>query len=167
MAVTNTSIDVKFLRTGKHFDSDTTERDIYEITLISKGRRYKFNFGQSIHHSGEYVFAERLKNKVYKEKVFPPNRAFMSAAEYKNIRPRLELPKDVIKNPHYSVPTVYDVLCCLTKYDPGTFADFCSEFGYDTDSRKAEKTYKAVLDEYLQVSRLFTESELELMQEIQ
>lgn len=35
------------------------------------------------------------------------------------------------------MPTMYDVLTCLTKYDPDTFEDFCSEFGYDTDSRRA------------------------------
>src|SRR6185312_12921531 len=27
-------------------------------------------------------------------------------------------------------PTAYDVLACITKYDPGTFSNFCSDFGY-------------------------------------
>lgn len=53
------------------------------------------------------------------------------------------------------MPTAYDVLTCLTKTDPGTFEEFCSEFGYDTDSRKAEKTYKACVKEYFGVHRLF------------
>lgn len=52
-------------------------------------------------------------------------------------------------------PTMYDVLTCLTKYDPNTFEDFCSEFGYDTDSRAAERTHKAVVKEYEAVERLF------------
>jgi hypothetical protein len=52
-------------------------------------------------------------------------------------------------------PTMYDVLTCLTKYDPETFEDFCSEFGYDEDSRKAEKIYNAVVREYKNVERLF------------
>ncbi len=30
-------------------------------------------------------------------------------------------------------PTAYDILACLTKYEVGTFDDFCSNFGYDTD----------------------------------
>lgn len=54
-------------------------------------------------------------------------------------------------------PSLYDVLACLTKYDVGTFEDFCSEFGYNTDSRNAEKTYKAVCKEYDAVCRLFPE----------
>jgi len=52
-------------------------------------------------------------------------------------------------------PTMYDILTCLTKYDPESFDNFCSEYGYDTDSRKAEKTYKAVCKEFEAVDRLF------------
>ena len=33
---------------------------------------------------------------------------------------------------HHLTPTEYDVLACLTKYDPGNYEDFCSEFGYET-----------------------------------
>lgn len=52
-------------------------------------------------------------------------------------------------------PSNYDLLACLTKYDPGTFEDFCVDFGYNTDSRKAEKTYKAVVKEYESLCRVF------------
>lgn len=63
-------------------------------------------------------------------------------------------------------PTLYDVLACLQKYEVGTFEDFCGEFGYDEDSRSAKKIYKAVLREYANMERLFTEEELEILQEI-
>lgn len=52
-------------------------------------------------------------------------------------------------------PTMYDVLACLQKYDLGSFEDFCHEYGYDEDSRRAERTYKAVCREYAAVERLF------------
>lgn len=52
-------------------------------------------------------------------------------------------------------PTYYDVLSCLEKYDVGTFEQFCHSYGYDTDSRKAERTWKAVVKEYRAVCRLF------------
>ena len=65
------------------------------------------------------------------------------------------------------IPTAYDVLTCLTKYDPGTFEEFCSSFGYDEDSRKAEKIYKAVVEEWKQMQILFSYEELETMQKIQ
>jgi hypothetical protein len=64
-------------------------------------------------------------------------------------------------------PTMYDVLTCLTKYDPGTFEDFCSEFGYDEDSRKAEKIYKAVCKEFEGMKRLFSPEELDTLSYIQ
>jgi len=62
-------------------------------------------------------------------------------------------------------PTLYDVLSCLTKYDAGTFEDFCRGFGYDTDSRAAHKTYKAVCKEHNAMCRLFNEYELEQLAE--
>ena len=64
-------------------------------------------------------------------------------------------------------PTAYDVLACLQKYDVGTFENFCSEFGYDEDSRTAEKIYKAVCKEYLNVCKLWSDSEIEELAEIQ
>lgn len=63
-------------------------------------------------------------------------------------------------------PTAYDVLACLTKNDPGTFEDFCSEFGYEQESRRAEKTYKATCKEWADVCRLWSDAEIEQMQGI-
>lgn len=63
-------------------------------------------------------------------------------------------------------PTMYDILACLTKYDPETFEDFCSSYGYDTDSRSAKKIYKAVVKEYDNMCKLFNDKELEVLNEI-
>jgi hypothetical protein len=63
-------------------------------------------------------------------------------------------------------PTIYDVLACLTKYEPGTFNNFCADYGYDNNSIKAFKTYKAVCREFNAVNRLFGDI-LEELQEIQ
>jgi hypothetical protein len=64
-------------------------------------------------------------------------------------------------------PTLYGVLTCLQKYDVGTFEDFCRGFGYDEDSKTAERTYKAVIKEFEAMQRLFTDEELEVLQIIQ
>jgi hypothetical protein len=54
-------------------------------------------------------------------------------------------------------PTAYDILACLTKYNPESFEFFCANYGYDTDSRKAEKVYKKVLKEWEGVQRIFSD----------
>lgn len=63
-------------------------------------------------------------------------------------------------------PTAYDILACITKSDPGTFKDFCSDFGYDSDSRKAFQTYQDVCAEWQDVRAFFTDKQLEELQEI-
>lgn len=77
-------------------------------------------------------------------------------------------------------PTAYDILACLTKYEVGSYADFCREFGYepydfDFDyivvngeyyNRKSWNTYKAVKKEYENVIRLFGDV-MEELEEIQ
>jgi hypothetical protein len=102
---------------GYHFTNDKENRYIFNCTLTRKGKRYTFNFGQSIAAGN-------------------------------------------------TPPTMYDVLTCLTKYDPETFEYFCREYGYDTDSIKALETYKAVQREFNGVNRLFNDI-LEQLQEIQ
>lgn len=46
-----------------------------------------------------------------------------------------------------AAPTVEDVLDCLASDATcsDSFEDFCLEYGYDSDSRKAEKTWKACI----------------------
>lgn len=66
-----------------------------------------------------------------------------------------------------TAPTAYDVLVSLNKYEVGSFEDFCGDYGYDTGSRSAYKTYKAVLKEWKNIERLFSSEQIELLQEIQ
>ena len=64
-------------------------------------------------------------------------------------------------------PSAYDVLACLTKYEPSSFKYFCNEFGYDSDSIKALKTYKAVIKEWEGLNRIFDCMQIEKLREIQ
>lgn len=63
-------------------------------------------------------------------------------------------------------PTAYDVLACLTKYEVNTFDDFCADYGYDNDSRKAFKIYKAVKREWENIKLLWSGEQLEQLREI-
>lgn len=61
-------------------------------------------------------------------------------------------------------PSAYDVLSCLTKHDPGTFNEFCDEYGYNNDSIKALDTYRAVQEEWSGVRRMFGDCLEELVE---
>ena len=78
----------------------------------------------------------------------------------------LNFGQSLINSDHGNTPpTEYGILAHITKYDPEDFENFCSEYGYDTDSKKAEKIYKAVEREYNNVYRLFSDV-MEELQEI-
>lgn len=65
-------------------------------------------------------------------------------------------------------PTAYDILACLDIFSDGnSFEDFCSNYGYETDSRKALKTYKAVMEQTEDLKRVFSLEQLEELNEIQ
>ncbi len=57
-------------------------------------------------------------------------------------------------------PKIADVLDCLASDASGYensngFEDWCLEYGYDTDSRKAEKTYRLIRIQAEALSRIF------------
>ena len=166
LKATNTEFKYEFLFNGKYFCDDKEMRDVYRITLTRGRRSYTFNFVQLIAGSGFYYTMGKQKVNIDRKYLLKENEANLihhirreSDFQFMNNKK-----SDTI---HYPVaPTAYDVLACLTKNDPGTFEDFCSEFGYDEDSRKAEKIYNAVLDEWKNVCALFTDGEIEQLQEI-
>jgi hypothetical protein len=63
-------------------------------------------------------------------------------------------------------PSAYSVLACLDQLYADDFEDFCNEFGYDSDSRTAEKTYNAMLEQDRHLRKLFTLDELEKLAEV-
>lgn len=143
---TETIFHVEYLRTTDEFiePKGKYQNDVYRITLSRGNRSYSFEFTQSAHNSGRWFHEDGTK--TYK----------------KSCKHRLNR-----KNKDFSEPTPYDVFSSLTKYDPGSFEDFCSDYGYDEDSRKAEKIYLAVLDEWRDLKMLYSNAELAVMGDIQ
>ena len=160
LETTKTSFKAEFNRHGLHFPDDKDTRDIYKITLSRSGRTFTFGFGQSIVHSGKWRAAYDLCGYTRGQ--------CLTEAEFKKARGRLlGNGKWWIKNSQFQAPTAYDVLASLTNNNPGTFEDFCNEYGYSTDSILAKKTYEAVVHEYTQLCTLFSDKEMALMAEIQ
>ena len=75
-----------------------------------------------------------------------------------------------IANPELS--SEYDVLnafyCFVGDAVSGSysFEEFCSEFGYDTDSRKAEKTWKACQESYNNLLNIYDGDIYDLVNEL-
>lgn len=149
LADTGTTFKAVKLGHFPYFPEDAQSRDVYEITLERNKRIYKFRFGQSINNS---ELDERYD--VGQVAKIRGNKSVHDGAVQE------------IKARRGKIPTPYDVLVSITKEAPDTFQDFCLTFGYDTDSRKAEKIYFDVQKEWKEINRLFGDV-LEQLREIQ
>lgn len=60
-------------------------------------------------------------------------------------------------------PSAMDILYCIRLENPHdeTFEDWCYGLGYDTDSRKAEKIYRACIDQTMMFRRNYPEIDLD------
>lgn len=174
LAKTGTEFKVEFLEYRKYFPDDEEERDVYSVTLKRGERSYTFQFGQCTAESGFRLFlsstGKELKYTWQKEVV---KKARNDLNEFRKLASMAMagggsvgvLGGFDIKGP--KAPTPYDVLASITKYDPGSFENFCGDYGYDSDSRKAEKTYQAVKKEFEELQKLYNDRELEMLAEIQ
>ena len=65
----------------------------------------------------------------------------------------------------------YDVLSCLDGHEPGEYADWRAEFGYNdcklSEYPKIWKIYDAVCRQYKILTSMYNEEELEMLNEIQ
>lgn len=183
---TGTKFKVNFLKSGLHFEGDEEPRDVYKITLTKGMRSFSFDFGQSIAESGLRLFLDKAKTKRtgHKNFIVPQEvrdkqeefnkknheRKFSTFGNFGFIRKWFENEHFILSGLTFDmgkVPNPYDVLACLTSSEVGSFKDFCDNYGYDEDSRQAERTYKKVLEEWKNVKMLYSDEEIEKLQEIQ
>lgn len=153
---TKTEFFIVHLYTGPHFDDDKESRDVYQFTLKNARGIYSAKFGDSIANTEARALFKKYGARA------PITGGWSSPSDLQEAKKY----KQMLKDKRYLPPSAYDVLACLTHYDPGTFADFCGDFGYDTDSTKAERVYFAVQQEWEGLRRLFTTEQLEQLQEI-
>ena len=134
------------------------KRNWYDVTITTPRGKMTFTFWDSIHNTeiSTMTFEEYAKKKLKYNRV--EDMSYGEKVKAKNDLARLKAD---------AVPNEYDVLACLEKYDPGTFEDFCSELGYNEDRRTAERIYIAVIKEYKDLIRIFTEEQMEELREIQ
>ena len=127
------------------------KRNWYDVTITTPRGKMTFTFWDSIHNTeiSTMTFEEYAKKKLKYNRV--EDMSYGEKVKAKNDLARLKAD---------AVPNEYDVLACLEKYDPG-------ELGYNEDSRTAERIYIAVIKEYKDLIRIFTEEQMEELREIQ
>ncbi len=154
---TGTVMAVDYQALRPYFDGDDQPRDVYRITLTRGERSMSFDFGQSLQCSGTHWFYLDYRKGMWNSK----HDAKWVADKFTRI-----VGNPWAANKHYEAPTAYDVLACLDGYAPESFEEFCSDYGYDTDSRSAERTYNAVRQQAEDLQRLYSDTELEALAEI-
>ena len=160
---TSSTLKIELLKDDFHFNEDKDKRDIYQVILSRGNRFYSFNFGNSLNNSINYfVFMNG-------EKI--PFNTKQLAEDFKK-KNRFAYPQlKIEQNKNFKEPTAYDILACLTTYDPGTFEEFCDTFGYNdlplAKYAQTKITYDQVVNEYNKLVSLYSDKELELLSEIQ
>ena len=153
---------------GKNFCiklSDTIDTNADLLQSMAEEVRDDFNRSVDEHNTKMKKSNKYNADLVNKMRIDEASRCVSNAIarKLKELETTEEYSKEEGREP-IPTPTFYDILTCLTKYDPGSFENFCGDFGYDEDSRSAERTYKAVVKEYKAMARLFSEEELEVLQ---
>ncbi len=173
LKATKTTINIKFDSYRKYFPQDKEKRDVYNVTLKRGNREYTFTFGNSLINSGCQIigFKDRTVKTIitedyfkYLEKAKKYKKSLRQIFNLHNLNSYSISSSREIKPP--KEPRPYDVLACLDVLYDDSFEDFCSNFGYDTDSITGEKIYNACLEQSNQLKILFNDKELEKLAEI-
>lgn len=132
----------------------------YDCTIKTPRGEMMVHFYDSIANTEVYMPFDKYYEKKY--------RRSYSALSYNE---KVRFQKELKSKRAEAIPTEYDILVCLQKYDVGNMDDFFSEFGYEIkctkDMTNFINTYNAVVKEYNDICRCFTPEQIEAMQEIQ
>jgi hypothetical protein len=137
------SVSVKVIGKDFYFDGDKEERIILRVIILRGEKNISFRFGMSIIDTELFSGNEpdRMQHNSFKR---------YTSVELMGKRKEV---KDGL---------LYSVLSCIASdyFVPDTFTDFCSEFGYDEDSRKAEKLFHDCREQSTKLHTIFKEEEI-------
>lgn len=133
-----TVIIAKMVGVDKFFEDDKDERAIVRVEITRNGRTIDFRFGMSIRDTEVLQEKDRVRMQ-------------------RSLREVSRIKREVFGG------LLYSILSCIRSdyYCPNSFEEFCSELGYNTDSRKALRTFEACREQSFKLQRIFTEKEIE------
>lgn len=155
----NATMEIKYVGLEKP-NWDDRPHCVYDCTIKTPRGEMAVHFYDSFHNTEIMT----MNDKEYYEKQFRRQYDSLTYLEKQRWLKNLKVKRAE------AIPTEYDILACLTKYDVGSMDDFMHEFGYEIKCTKDMtdfiNTYNAVVKEYNDVRRCFTEEQIEAMQEI-
>jgi hypothetical protein len=185
LKVTKSSLTIEYYDYNYHFEGDKDKRDVYNVVLKRGNRKYAFKFGQSIACSGYFltVFSTGRAAQVFDGDdrfIFtdkkPKAKKFRTVVKKIDNAEKWISTTDSCRDYFYELgsrwdcfrklPSAYSVLACMVTNDPGTFEEFCLDYGYSDDSIKALKIYNGVVDEFKSLRTLYSDDELCMLGEI-
>ena len=159
LASCNATMEIKCVGLEKP-NWDNQPHRTYDCTIKTPRGEMMVHFYDSTANTELWI----MDDKEYFEKKF---RRYHDGLTYQE---KIRWLKDFKVKRAEAIPTEYDILSCLTKYDVGSMDDFFTEFGYEIkctqDMTNFINTYNAVVKEYNDVRRCFTEEQIEALCEI-
>lgn len=166
IALENKPVGIHSVYIGESKEGDW-HRDDWSCTLEYQGRTMRIDYHMGIGHR---VFPEHLPNAAYANggiRVKSSNATkVMTAGEYskryagKTYQPPVKMTREFAIVAEWAQPvppTAIDVLnACLSDASAIdlTFENWCSELGFDPDSRKAERIYNQCIQQTIQLKQL-------------
>ena len=140
-----------------HWQGETKPHNKYQFTIATPKGKYTSYFWDSLYNTEvSEMTADNLACKrrgIHYDGLTMYERAKI-LKELKSLKAKAK-------------PTEYDILACVEKHSYDSFSDFCSEFGYSTDSISAREIFLACGEEYAGLRRIFTEEQMGKLREIQ
>ncbi len=144
-------------REWKH-DGKPTKALHYDVIFRNGDRElWRTNYSMGVGHIPGYSETEYPSERAHMEQVA------ISSGRIASARDKFWRGKKIL-------PKLADVIYCLVSdadvLNYSNFEDWANEFGYDPDSRSAEKTYKQCLDSALSLRTLLGEDKLSELREL-
>jgi hypothetical protein len=138
----------------------------WSVTITRGRQTLTTDYMQGIAHLPEY---NRLAKVQRTKAAHDYLRSCASTGKYSPVPEKAAFNSFVMGAKPIPAPLLRDVLYCLVMdagvLDYSTFEQWAGEYGYDTDSRKAEATYRACLEIALQLRAIVGDDGLRKLQE--
>ena len=137
----------------------------YICTLENDDAKYTFDFWDSIRDREILEAIDKIKGFGYDSERIQAKRFLDNAGINWEGFKFNQAKKEEAKKEY--MPNEYDVLACLSPLYEDNFEDFCSSFGYDSDSITALKTFEACKEQDRNIRKLWDRLEIEKLEAIQ